>query len=75
MIDNSDDNNVYTVSRTPKPWIVVENNGAAWPPGIYHFDSREEAESFAKAEQARWDERYRRIAEDERRNETAQQRR
>ena len=55
----SDDNKVYTVEHTPKPWIVVENNGAAWPPGIYHFDRREEAEAFAKAEQTRWDEEYR----------------
>jgi hypothetical protein len=72
MIDNSDDNNVYTVNRTPKPWIVLENNGAARSPGIYHFDSREEAEAFAKAEQVSWDEEYRewcrREAEYERRN-------
>jgi hypothetical protein len=32
----------YTVERARKPWIVIENNGAARPPGIYHFDSREE---------------------------------
>ena len=63
----------YTVERARKPWIVMENNGAAWPPRIHHFDSREAAEAYAKAEQASWDEECRewrrREAEYERRNE------
>jgi hypothetical protein len=62
----------YTVERARKPWIVIENNGAARPPRIHHFDTREAAAAFAKAEQTRWDEEYRewcrRTAEDERRN-------
>jgi hypothetical protein len=81
MTDKSDDTSLcterYTVERVRKPWIVVENNGAARPPRIHHFDTREAAEAFAKAEQARWDEEYRewirRTAEDERRNTTSEQ--
>ena len=70
MTDNSDDNKVYTVKDAQA--LDCGGERAARPPEIYHFDSREEAEAFAKAEQARWDDEYRewcrRTAEYERRN-------
>jgi hypothetical protein len=45
----------FIVKRAPKPWIVVET----YEGRVYHFETRKEAEAFAKAEQANWDQEYR----------------
>jgi hypothetical protein len=56
----------FIVKRSPKPWVVVDNTHDG---RIHHFDSQQEAEAFAKAEQAKWDEEmrnwYRRMAEED----------
>jgi hypothetical protein len=54
----------FMVKRTPKPWVVIErtvhDSGR-----VYHFETRAEAEAFAKAEQAEWDEEYRKYLRQE----------